>query len=153
MKQLIIILIFAVIFTSVSNSMDQSRMRVIQTMIDSSRTQADLNLASKMLFELWSDEVRQKELEVMRIIPKKFGKKFRTSMKYWRKHVESMSILRSELFKRDFMEPRYYKLRGIESKVSSLKTAKNMQPYVYNMSRSIYYEEKWIELDILLNTK
>jgi hypothetical protein len=28
-----------------------------------------------------------------------------------------------------------------------------MKPYVYNMSKAIYYEEKWIELDILLNTR
>lgn len=147
------IILSIVMMTSVSHSMDQSRIRVIQTMIDSAKTQADLNLASEMLFHVWEDEVKQRERDIIGILPKKFARKFRVSMKSWRAHAESMSRIRSELFKLDFMEPRYYKLRGIDSKISSLRRANKMKPYVYNMSKAIYYEEKWIELDILLNTR
>lgn len=134
-------------------AIDAHRMKVVQTMIDSAKTQADLNFASKMLFEIWDDEVKKKESEVLRMLPKKFSKDFRETMVVWRKHVESMSIIRSELFKQDFMEPKYYRLYGIESKVGSLKRANTIKPYVYNMSKAIYYEEKWIELDVLINTR
>lgn len=153
MKKLLLILLFAVMLSPASYSMDRSKMKIVQTMIDSARSQADLNMASKMLFNIWDEEVKQKESDIVKMIPKKMVKSFKASMKSWRKHVELMSIIRSELFKQDFLEPRYYKIDGIESKLYSLRAAKKMQPYVYNMSKSIYYEEKWIELDILINTK
>lgn len=153
MKRILTVILSIFVFTAASSSMDQSRIRVVQTMIDSSKTQADLNLASKMLFEIWDDEVKQKERQISEMLPKRFSREFKVSMKHWRTHVEKMSKIRSELFRRDFIEPRYYKLEGIESKLSSMKRARSMQPYVYNMSMAIYYEEKWIELDILLNTR
>lgn len=142
------------IFSSINSfAIDAYRMRVVQTMIDSAKTQADLNVASKMLFEIWDDEVKKKEGEVARMLPKKYSRKFRETMGTWRKHVESMSVIRAELFKQDFMKPNYYKLQGIESKITGLKRANIMKPYVYNMSKAIYYEEKWIELDVLINTR
>jgi hypothetical protein len=153
MKRMLAIIVSIIMMTSVSHSMDQSRIRVIQTMIDSSKTQADLNLASRMLFDMWDDEVKQRERDIITMLPKGFVKKFKTSMRSLRIHVESMSKIRSELFKLDLTEPRYYKLNGIDSKLSSIRRANRMKPYVYNMSKAIYYEEKWIELDILLNTR
>jgi hypothetical protein len=133
--------------------MDLQKMKVIQTMMDSAKTQADLNFASSMLFDAWKLEVEKKESQVSQMIPKNLRLKFKRTMKLWKNHVEQMSSIRSELFRLDMIEPKYYKIRGLESKVSAAKKAKNMQPYIYNMSRSIYYEEKWIELDVLLNAK
>lgn len=153
MRTTLIALLFLALSSFNSYSMDRSRMKIVQTMIDSAKTQADLNIASKMLFDIWQEELKSKEAGVARMLPKAQSKRFRQSMRSWRRHVEEMSNIRAELFKQDFMEPKYYKIRGIESKVSALKRAKNMHPYIYNMSRSIYYEEKWIELDVLVNTK
>jgi len=133
--------------------MDESKLKSVQILIDSAKTQADLNFASGILFNLWKGELDKKQKELETFIPRTHIKKFRKSMKIWKEHVESMSKIRSELFKRDFMEPRYYQIRGISSKVDALKKTSAMRPYVYNMSKSIYYEEKWVELDILLNTK
>lgn len=153
MKTFIIALITLLNFTISSYSMDEKKMKSVQILIDSAKTQADLNYASNILFNIWKQELENKEKELESILPKTHLKKFRSSMKSWRDHVEKMSRIRSELFKEDFMEPRYYPIRGIESKLDALKKTRIMQPYVYNMSKSIYYEEKWIELDVLLNTK
>lgn len=153
MKTLLLAILLTILSSTTSFSNDAYRMKVVQTMIDSAKTQADLNVASKMLFEIWQDELKKKEDEVAKMMPRKFSRRFRETMRTWRKHAESMSSIRAELFKQDFMEPKYYPIRGIETKVSSLKRANSMKPYVYNMSKAIYYEEKWIELDVLLNTK
>ncbi len=142
-----------ILSASLSYSMDRNRMKIVQTMIDSAKTQADLNIASKMLFDIWQEELKAKEAGVARMLPKEHSKRFKKSMRAWRRHVEEMSNIRAELFKKDFMEPKYYIIRGIESKLNAMKRAKNMHPYIYNMSRSIYYEEKWIELDVLINTR
>lgn len=153
MKKLLLILFSLLTLHVQSKAMDIQQMRVIQTMIDSARSQADLNLASKMLFDMWKYDLESKEKQVLGIIPKNLHRSFKNSMENWKNHVERMSQIRSELFMLDMVQPQYYKLRGIESKVSALKTIKSMQPYIYNMSKSIYYEEKWIELDVLLNSK
>lgn len=153
MKTLIVALFIFVNFATASYSMDENRMRSVQILIDSAKTQSDLNYASNVLFNIWKEELEDKQREVERMIPKNQLKKFRSSMKSWKDYVEKMSQIRSELFKQDFMEPRYYPIRGIESKLDALKKIKIMKPYIYNMSKSIYYEEKWIELDILVNTK
>ena len=153
MRTTLIALLFLVLSSFSTYSMDRSRMKIVQSMIDSAKTQEDLNIASKMLFGIWDEELTIKENGVSRMLPKAQLKRFKESMRLWRKHVDEMSNIRAELFKQDLMEPKYYKIRGIESKVSALKRAKNMHSYIYNMSKSIYYEEKWIELDALINTK
>lgn len=153
MKTTLLAILLIILSSTPSFSNDAYRMMVVQTMIDSARTQADLNVASKMLFDIWQDQLKKKENEVAKMMPKAFSKKFRESMVIWRQHIESMSSMRAELFKQDFMEPKYYRLYGIESKINGLKKANAMKPYVYNMSKAIYYEDKWIELDVLLNTK
>lgn len=153
MKTILLSFIFFISATTHSIALDTQKLKIVQTMIDSAKTQADLNLASKLLFNIWSSEVEKKELEVSKTMPKHLKIRFKKSMILWRRHVEHMSSIRSEMFKRDMMEPQYYKLRGIESKLQGMKRARRMQPYVYNMSMSIYYEEKWVELDVLLNSK
>lgn len=134
-----------------SPAVDLSRMRSAQAMIDSARTQADLNNASLLLSNAWDDELRKKEHQMEASMPMKNRKAFREAMKMWRGYVERMCTLRSELFKNDMTQPSFYRLRGMESKDAALKNAKEMQPYVYNMSKSIYYEDKWSELDALIN--
>jgi len=153
MKTTLLSIVLLAMFSTSSFSMDRNKLKVVQTLIDSAKTQADLNLASKTLFHVWEEEVSKKEKELCRFIPKESSKKLRRAMRTWRIYVEEMSTIRSNLFKRDMMEPRYYKIRGIESKLDAVKSARKMQPYVYNMSKAIYYEDKWVELDVLLNTK
>lgn len=150
----ILIAALLMIFSSIDSfSLDANRIRAVQTMMDSAKTQEDLNKAAKMLFDIWDDELKKKEAEAVRIMPKKQQKRFRESMRLWRMHVEMMSVLRSDLFKQDFIEPKYYKLKGTDTKTGMLKRADSMKPYVYNMSRAIYYEEKWVELDLLINVR
>ena len=150
----ILIAALLTIFSSVDSfSFDAYRIRVVQTMMDSAKTQADLNVAAKMLFDIWDDELKKKEAEAARSMPNEQQSRFKESMRLWKIHVEDMSTLRADLFKQDFMEPRYYKLKGIDSKTGILKKANSMKPYVYNMSKAIYYKEKWVELDILINTR
>jgi hypothetical protein len=153
MRSYILSIVIFILFPIISFAIDAQKIKVIQTMIDSAKTQADLNIAAKTLFDVWESELRKKEREVSKSLSSKLRKRFSSSMRSWRRHIDFMSKMRSDLFRLDMMEPRYYKIRGISSKQDGLKKANAMKPYVYNMSRAIYYEDKWIELDVLLNTK
>jgi hypothetical protein len=153
MKTTVLLIVLFTALSVSSFSMDRNKLKIVQTLIDSAKTQEDLNIASRELFNIWNEEVSKKEKELCRFIPKESSKKLRKAMRNWRIHVEEMSTIRSNLFRRDILEPRYYRFRGIQSKLDAVKNARKMQGYVYNMSKAIYYEDKWIELDVLLNTK
>ena len=149
-----IILLSIVAFFTMSAqllSSDISRLTHVYQMLDAARTQAELNSASEILVRIWNEELSEKENEVIKILSKASVKKFKQSMSLWRKHVEHMSSMRAELFKGQVIDPKNMDLRIAREVAGCTKCTTEMVKYVYNMSKSIYYEEKWSELDILIN--
>lgn len=153
MRHILTALLFSLVITGSAFSLDFTRIRQAQQLIDSAKTQQELNAASAMLLTAWQSQLQHKETQVVHTLPKSFVKLFKRSMNLWKKHVEEMCVIRSEMFKQDMLQPEYYKSRGIASPSDGARRAKLMKPYVYNMSKAIYYQEKWDELDILLNAK
>lgn len=148
----ILALLFSFNLVTVKSQIDVNSLNVIYRLIDSAETQVDMNYGSYQLYKFWETNVINIEKKLKRMMNKKERVKFVSLMKHWRSHVEEMSRLRSSLFKKDFMSPQYYTTESFETKVERMKRGTLMQPFIYNMSMAVYYEEKWIELDILLNT-
>lgn len=143
---------FGLLYVPLRSQVDMRELNMIYRMIDSSKTQADMNYYSYQLSKFWSDRLEQIEQKIIRQMRKGDKIKFKKSMGQWRSHVESMSELRSTLFKKDFINPRYYQFNSFESKVTRSKKGTLMQPFIYNMSKALYYEDKWVELDVLFNS-
>lgn len=145
-------LFFSFNLVTLKSQVDVGSLNAIYRLIDSAETQADMNYGSYQLYKFWESNVLNVEKKLKRSMSKKERADFVSLMKHWRSHVEEMSRLRSVMFKKDFMNPQYYTTEKFETKLDRTKRGTLIQPFIYNMSMAIYYEEKWIELDILLNT-
>jgi hypothetical protein len=131
----------------------QHRIKSAQMMLDTAKSQSDLNHASKELMIAWEIELSKKQKGVEAMLSKPSLRTFRSSMKLWKKHVEQMSMIRSELFMKNVTDPLYLRTRGIKDLDLCMSCVAEMSVYVYNMSMSIYYEEKWTELNSLTNNE
>lgn len=147
-----LILSFLLGFSTLWSQIDTQSLGKIYDCIENSVDQDELKLSSIKLFRFWEGQVKETEKKIVKGISKNEAKRFISSMNSWRDHVEKMSKMRSKMFKKDFMTPQYYDSQGVDKRLERITNLKGMEIFVYNMSKAIYYEEKWIELDILLNT-
>jgi hypothetical protein len=141
------------VITNIAISADPNRIKTAQTMLDTAKSQSELNRASKELMIAWEIELDKKQKGVESMLSKLSARTFRSSMKLWKKHVEQMSTIRSELFMKNVTDPLYLRTRGLKDLDICMSCVAEMSVYVYNMSMSIYYEEKWTELNMLTNNE
>ena len=150
---LLLALISSMAITNTVISADPNKIKSAQMMLDTAKSQSDLNHASKELMIAWEIELSKKQKGVEAMLSKPSLRTFRSSMKLWKKHVEQMSTIRSELFMKNVTDPLYLRTRGIKDLDMCMSCVAEMSVYVYNMSMSIYYEEKWTELNSLTNNE
>lgn len=144
-------IIMSLFISTAVNAAQIDQLNSAYQMLEVAKNQTELNKASQALLRAWRIELNEKVQEMAIILPKGMMKKFKKSMSLWEKHAEDMSRMRSDLFKRNVSDPFYMRLKGIKGLDPCAECSEEMSVYVYNMSMSIYYEEKWTELDILIN--
>lgn len=144
-------IIMSLFISTAVNAAQIDQLNSAYQMLEVAKNQTELNKASQALLRAWRIELNEKVQEMAIILPKGMMKKFKRSMNLWEKHAEDMSRMRSDLFKRNVSDPFYMRLKGIKGLDPCAECSEEMSVYVYNMSMSIYYEEKWTELDILIN--